>query len=62
MNETDHIDLDDKQLQPCLGGFCGSRDKCGHYWSKQNRSPVERLCASVETPVAIHRIECREVA
>jgi hypothetical protein len=27
-----------------MGGFCGKRDKCPHYYSKSDEDPENRLC------------------
>jgi hypothetical protein len=34
-------------IVPCMGGWCGQRDKCAHYVSVVafNLVPAERLCA-----------------
>ena len=32
-------------ISPCLGGFCGLRDKCEHHTNPTTRRrPAERLC------------------
>lgn len=30
-------------MTPCMGGWCGLREKCPHFTSAQ-RNPSERLC------------------
>lgn len=30
--------------KPCLGGWCGRRNRCEHYHSADRRDPDERLC------------------
>ncbi len=31
-------------MTPCMGGWCGLREKCPHYTSPKWRDPSERLC------------------
>lgn len=31
-------------MTPCMGGWCGLREKCPHFTSPQSRNPAERLC------------------
>jgi len=39
-----------RNLIPCLGGFCKSRDKCLNYLSESVGNPVERLCGTEDEP------------
>lgn len=41
----------------CMGGFCGSRELCAHYYAGKvpGHEPVERLCGEKEEPEAWFR-------
>jgi len=57
VREVAMIDLFPVLPEPCMGGFCGSRDRCAHYHSVRKHPPAERLCGAEETPVALSRVE-----
>lgn len=31
-------------MTPCMGGWCGKRDKCPHYQADSDEQPRERMC------------------
>lgn len=42
-----------KQLVPCMGGWCRSREKCAHYYTQSPNMPAERLCGPQEEPESL---------